>query len=158
MNPSIPGRGTIVFFSAVSRQGLGPTQPPIKWVPRALSWAAKLPRREVGHLFLVPRSRMMELYLQSPVCLHCVMLNKLSTGTTLPLPMLYKTFQNIKSIWFNISRECKETDSRAIKMLTTWVREPMRIFEEAVGWMRPERVNKWTNFLTVSLILYRSCY
>jgi hypothetical protein len=37
-----------------------------------------------AHLYLVPKSRMVELYLHSPLCLHGRVLNKLSTGTTLP--------------------------------------------------------------------------
>jgi hypothetical protein len=37
------------------------------------------------HLHLVPRSRMVELYLHSPVCLHGIVLDWLSTGTTLSL-------------------------------------------------------------------------
>jgi hypothetical protein len=34
---------------------------------------------------IVPRSRMVELYLHSPIRLHDVVLNQLSTGATLPL-------------------------------------------------------------------------
>jgi hypothetical protein len=40
---SISGRGT------ASGQALGPTQPPIQWVPRALSPGTKRPGREAGH-------------------------------------------------------------------------------------------------------------
>jgi hypothetical protein len=35
------------------------------------------------HLHLVPRPRKMELYLHSPICLHGILLNWLSTGTLL---------------------------------------------------------------------------
>jgi hypothetical protein len=35
-----------------------------------------------AHLHLVPRSRMGELCLYSPICLHCIVPNYLSTGTT----------------------------------------------------------------------------
>jgi hypothetical protein len=49
------------------------------------------------HLHLAPRSRMVELYLHSPIHLHDVVLNWLSTGTTLrflPLPdHLYKNWK-----------------------------------------------------------------
>jgi hypothetical protein len=39
----------IFLFSTVSRTALGPTQPPIQWVPAALSLRVKLPRREADH-------------------------------------------------------------------------------------------------------------
>jgi hypothetical protein len=45
-------------------------------------WRVKL----TTHLHVVPRLRMMELYLHSPTRLHDVKLNELSTGITLPLP------------------------------------------------------------------------
>jgi hypothetical protein len=38
------------------------------------------------HLHIVPRSRMMELYLQYPLRFHYMVLNELITETTLPLP------------------------------------------------------------------------
>jgi hypothetical protein len=44
------------------------------------------------HLHLVPRSRMVELYLYSLICLHGVVLNWLSKGTTLPF-CFYLHFQ-----------------------------------------------------------------
>jgi hypothetical protein len=47
---SIPGRSEDFFlFTAVSRQALGPTQPPINWVPGALSSGIKRPGREADH-------------------------------------------------------------------------------------------------------------
>jgi hypothetical protein len=36
-------------FSASSRSAVGPTQPPIKWVPGALSLGVKRPGREADH-------------------------------------------------------------------------------------------------------------
>jgi hypothetical protein len=54
-------RGPGIFlFSTASRPALGPTQPPIKWVPGALSSGIKRPGREADHLppLLMPRSRM----------------------------------------------------------------------------------------------------
>jgi hypothetical protein len=44
------------------------------------------------HFHLVPRSRMMELYLRSPIFLHGIVLNSLSTGTTSP----FFTFNGFK--------------------------------------------------------------
>jgi hypothetical protein len=42
----IPGRGKILLFSTASRPALGPTQPPIRWVPEAIYPGVKRPRRE----------------------------------------------------------------------------------------------------------------
>jgi hypothetical protein len=46
---SIPGRGKIFLFSEASRPALGPIQPPIEWVPGALSLGVKRPGREADH-------------------------------------------------------------------------------------------------------------
>jgi hypothetical protein len=82
---SIPGKGKILFSSPQHPDWLGPTQPPIQWVPGALPLGVKRPGREVTtHLHLVLRSRMVELYLHSPIRIHGVVLNSLSTETTLP--------------------------------------------------------------------------
>jgi hypothetical protein len=66
----------IFLYSTPSRPALRPTHPPIQWVLRAVSlgvngWCMKL----TTHLCLVPRSRMAELYLHSPICLHGIVLN-----------------------------------------------------------------------------------
>jgi hypothetical protein len=42
------GLGIFLFFTA-SRTALGPTQPPIQWVPGALSLGVKRPGREADH-------------------------------------------------------------------------------------------------------------
>jgi hypothetical protein len=57
----------ILLFTTASRTALGPTQPPIQWVPGAFSLGVKWPGREVDHS---PPSRAEvkewgELYLQS---------------------------------------------------------------------------------------------
>jgi hypothetical protein len=66
------GGGKFLLFSIAPRPALGLTQPPIQWVPEALSGpGVKL----ISRLYLVPSSRMMELYLHSPICLHGIVLN-----------------------------------------------------------------------------------
>jgi hypothetical protein len=45
----VPGMGNIFLFFTASRLGLGPTQPPIQWVPRALSLGVKQPGDEADH-------------------------------------------------------------------------------------------------------------
>jgi hypothetical protein len=67
-----------------SRLALGAVQTPIQRSPWARSpggqnsWGVKL----VTHLYLVPRSKMVELCLHSPVCFRDLVLNLLNTGTT----------------------------------------------------------------------------
>jgi hypothetical protein len=46
---SIHDRDKIFHPSIASRPALRPTQPPIQWVPGALSAGVKRPRREVDH-------------------------------------------------------------------------------------------------------------
>jgi hypothetical protein len=46
---SSPGRGKTFLFSTLSRQALGPTQPHIQWVPRALAQGVKRTGCEADH-------------------------------------------------------------------------------------------------------------
>jgi hypothetical protein len=46
---SIPSRGKIFLFYVASRPTLGPTQPPIQWVPRAGFPWIKRPGRKADH-------------------------------------------------------------------------------------------------------------
>jgi hypothetical protein len=46
---SSPGRVKDFLFSTSSKPVMGPTQPPIKWVPGALSLGVKRPGREANH-------------------------------------------------------------------------------------------------------------
>jgi hypothetical protein len=60
---------------------MGFTQHLIQWVPEALSLEVKL----TTHFQLVPRSRYCGyIYIHSPIRLQGIVLNYLSTGTTLP--------------------------------------------------------------------------
>jgi hypothetical protein len=67
----------IFLFTTVFRTTLGPTQPPIQWVPGALSLGVKRPGCETDHL---PPSRAevkecVELYLYFPISLRGVVLS-----------------------------------------------------------------------------------
>jgi hypothetical protein len=62
-------QGKRIFpVTSVSRPALGPTLPPIQWVPGILSWGAKRGRGVTltTHPHLVPRSRMSRSYTSSP--------------------------------------------------------------------------------------------
>jgi hypothetical protein len=78
----------IFLFNTASRTALGPTQPPINWVPGALSWGwsgrgVKL----TIHLHLVPRSKNEWSYTSTPpIRLHGVVFSS-STGITLTFPI-----------------------------------------------------------------------
>jgi hypothetical protein len=72
---SNPARDKIILVSTSSRPALGPTEPPILWVPRSISSEVKRPGREADHFHLLPRSRMVELYRHSPIRLHELVLN-----------------------------------------------------------------------------------
>jgi hypothetical protein len=66
---SIPNRGERIFpLGSVSRPALGPTQPPVQWVPKVLSQGVKLGRGVTltTHPHLVPMLRMTRSYTSSP--------------------------------------------------------------------------------------------
>jgi hypothetical protein len=61
-------RGLGIFlFTTASRTALGPTQPPIQWVPGALSLGIKRPGREADHSppYIAEVKECVELYLHS---------------------------------------------------------------------------------------------
>jgi hypothetical protein len=64
------------IFSISSRLALVPSQPPIQWVPGALSWGVKQPGCEADHS--PPTSakvKNVDLYVHSPIHLHGILLN-----------------------------------------------------------------------------------
>jgi hypothetical protein len=74
---SIPDMGKIFLFSVASEPVLEPTQPPIQWVPWATSSRGQRGRgmKLTRQLYLLPRSRIVELHLHSPEYLHGTVLN-----------------------------------------------------------------------------------
>jgi hypothetical protein len=52
-----PAGAGIFLFTTASRTALGPTQPPVQWLPGALSLGVKRPGREANYSRLVPRSK-----------------------------------------------------------------------------------------------------
>jgi hypothetical protein len=70
--------GLGIFLSTItSRTVLGPTQPPIQWVPGVLSLGVKQPKRASDRSLSSSAEvkERMELYLYSPIPLHCVVLS-----------------------------------------------------------------------------------
>jgi hypothetical protein len=67
----------IFLFTTMSRPALGPTQPPIQWVPGALSLGVKQLGCEVDHtpLSSAEVKEWIELYLHSPICVHGMVLS-----------------------------------------------------------------------------------
>jgi hypothetical protein len=76
----------VFFFSIAIKLTLGPTQTTIKWVPGAISLGVNRPVLKMpAHIRLVPRSRIVELYLHALIRFYGMMLNWLRTCTILPL-------------------------------------------------------------------------
>jgi hypothetical protein len=71
-----PAELGIFLFTTVTRTALGPTQPPIQWLLRALSLGVNRPGREADtHLHLAPRAKNAWNYTSTPpIRLHGVVL------------------------------------------------------------------------------------
>jgi hypothetical protein len=79
--------GDNFHFSTLFRPALGPTQPPIQWVLKARSPGVKWPGGEADRSSPTSDEK---LYIRSHICLHGIMLNYLSTGTTLHFNLQFK--------------------------------------------------------------------
>jgi hypothetical protein len=105
-------RGLGIFlFTTASRTDLGPTQPPIQWVPGALSLGVKRLRCEADHSPPCSAEVKNEWSYTStpPICLHGVVLS-LGQGQLYLLPLLSSQltftccFENnvTKKFWFRL--------------------------------------------------------
>jgi hypothetical protein len=74
MRDLFPAGDSYFFFSIASTQAMGPTQPPIYFVPGAISRKSGRGVEPTTHLHIMP-SRMVELYLHSLIDLHSIVLN-----------------------------------------------------------------------------------
>jgi hypothetical protein len=62
-----------MYVCRVSRPALGSTQPPFQSVPVVVTSGLNQQVRELtSHFHLVPRARMVVLYIHFPICLHCI--------------------------------------------------------------------------------------
>jgi hypothetical protein len=89
---SSSGRGKIFLLSTSSRSVLGPPQPPILWVPGALSRGVKQPEREADHLS--PSSAEVKnkwLYTSRPI-LHVIVLLLRNKFNSFLIPTEYFLF------------------------------------------------------------------
>jgi hypothetical protein len=58
INELLPSNEGIFIFATASRPAVGPTQPPIRWVPAAVKLKVKWAGREADHSLLIPTLRM----------------------------------------------------------------------------------------------------
>jgi hypothetical protein len=86
-------------FTTASRTVLGPTQPPIQWVPGALSLGVRQVAREADHSppSSVEVKEWVELYLHSPIRLH---------GVVLYLSDIISSFHTVDLMWLLAYKRC----------------------------------------------------
>jgi hypothetical protein len=70
--------------------------PPIHWVPGLFHPGVKAGGRKVGHFYVVPRSRITDLYLHFPIRLHGVVLDLLGTGTNLSYHIIFSRMRVLR--------------------------------------------------------------
>jgi hypothetical protein len=75
----------IFLFTTASRTALGPTQPPIQWVKRALSQGVKRPGREADHLPPLSPTRLLGIVLSEAQGI-CSLLSAFITSKLSPPP------------------------------------------------------------------------
>jgi hypothetical protein len=73
----IPDRGKIISLSTESISTLGPAQPLVEWLPGRTLFRGEIGRgmKLINHFRLVPRSRMVEVFLHSSIRLYGVVIN-----------------------------------------------------------------------------------
>ena len=135
-------------FPHPSRPALGPTQPPIRWVP-SLYRGVKWPRRGVDHPpHLAPRLKIEQSYTSAPpLGLHCLLQGELNffllpyiTEVTVNIQLLSGRFQLI--LWFVVSDQVAarrvRIKSKPLKSHTAVHRNTYHVtnvkFEGAGGW------------------------
>jgi hypothetical protein len=82
-------QGLGILFTIASSPALGPTQPPIQWVPGALSLGVKRPGREADHSLQSSATSRMRGDIPPLPNTPSWCGAQLRTGMTLPLPYLY---------------------------------------------------------------------
>jgi hypothetical protein len=85
--PGFNSRQYKIFLFTASRPIPGPTQPPIQYVPGAMSLEVNQPGCEANRSPpSTAKVKNGEAIPPLPICLHGIVLNLLSTGTTSPFP------------------------------------------------------------------------
>jgi hypothetical protein len=106
--------GLVIFlFNTSSRSVLGPTQPPIQWVPGTLFLGLKRSGREADHL--PPSSAEVKntwSYASTPQYAFLAWYSVKSTGTTLALPFTVCTFPRVLRV-LSLSAPCNYSMERS---------------------------------------------